>query len=284
MKKVIAFMMALTVGTVAFAQTEEIVPEDPINSNYVDLETMDCNGDGVLDILRLQSNGRVTCHIRNANTEEGLIAHWTFDDSNNLGDDVTPNNHDGTLRTGTGNLPIHNSTGKVNGAVEFTSADHSYIDITSTSTNFDFDGDFTISLWINMDASSSSTQEILTRESSKWPDLSVLPDGKLQTYVINGSTASLMTSTNPVIVAGNWYHIVISRNNTTQKMYVNNTLIKSAESSGTFTGDGNSIFIGDNWSAHIWWDGLIDDLRIYSRALSDTDICTLYELGGETCL
>jgi beta-galactosidase len=84
------------------------------------------------------------------------------------------------------------------------------------------------------------------------------------------------------IAQGTWYHVAVSydRNHlsTPPVFYINGkkmTTAVLASPSGTpppFTGTG---YIGNRYDGARGWNGLIDDLRIYNRILSDSEIQTL---------
>jgi hypothetical protein len=89
------------------------------------------------------------------------------------------------------------------------------------------------------------------------------------------STISLQTNT--------WYHVAAKDDGTTAKIYINGvennsftitTIIPGPSSSSPIIGAFNTV-----GNAH--FDGYIDDVRIYSTALSDKDVKDLYEARAE---
>lgn len=92
------------------------------------------------------------------------------------------------------------------------------------------------------------------------------------------STASLY-STN-TITGTSWNHVVATYDNSTYKIYINGILDSSVASTGaigTNTCDlqiGFSKLTGDTAS---YWNGDIDEFRVYKRALSPTEISYLYD-------
>jgi hypothetical protein len=86
---------------------------------------------------------------------------------------------------------------------------------------------------------------------------------------------------------GGWYHIVINYSNESGKasLYVDGKL--SAEDDRKYATSTETDFrIGAFVDNYPTWDGLIDDIRIYNRALSEAEVAALYELeksiGGGT--
>lgn len=95
---------------------------------------------------------------------------------------------------------------------------------------------------------------------------SVATDG-----VLHGVLSS-MNSWTP----GNWYYVVGTYDGSTIKLFINGVLANSNAATGTITDYGKDLYIGrfGNFDYHL--PGLIDDVRIYNRALTDTEILDYY--------
>ena len=83
----------------------------------------------------------------------------------------------------------------------------------------------------------------------------------------------------------NWYHIlgIIDTLNNVGKTYVNGQLCDSKEvSENTFTPTNGPLVIGyGELAAHFFhFNGIIDDIRIYNRTLTESEIDSLYHEGG----
>lgn len=73
-----------------------------------------------------------------------------------------------------------------------------------------------------------------------------------------------------------WYHFVYVYDGTTVKIYKNGSLIRTATVSWN-TLNNNDIFnLGKDFGGAAAFNGAIDDLKIYDRALSQTDITSVY--------
>ena len=64
-------------------------------------------------------------------------------------------------------------------------------------------------------------------------------------------------------------------------MYVNGTLATALPLTGSINVTAGALRIGGNniWSE--WFNGLIDEVRIYNRALAQSEIQTRHEHAGE---
>lgn len=77
-----------------------------------------------------------------------------------------------------------------------------------------------------------------------------------------------------------WHHLVATRDNNTMKFYIDGKFIGSAGSGGSITPTTMSEYmIGYCFNAgYKYWKGAMDDLRIYNRVISQTEIQALYNL------
>jgi len=89
---------------------------------------------------------------------------------------------------------------------------------------------------------------------------------------------------NPM-VAGQWYHLVGVGNNKTYSFYINGVLQQSqlVANMGPLSSDSHTIgMMFDDFGSYYnhYLNGSIDELRIYNRALSATEILALYNGGS----
>ena len=75
-----------------------------------------------------------------------------------------------------------------------------------------------------------------------------------------------------------WYFVAASYDGTTQNIYLNDTLLMSNAYSGEISPATSNLLIGrtDDQHSGMYFKGSIDDVRIYNRALSDSEILGLY--------
>jgi hypothetical protein len=103
----------------------------------------------------------------------------------------------------------------------------------------------------------------------------------------NDNTTSGYLAYNTPLAVGKWNHIVSVWNGTTMKIYLNG---QKQATERAFTGSGilksSSVFwIGRYFnSSQPWFIGLIDEIRVYSEALSASDIFNHYVEGLEKLL
>jgi hypothetical protein len=77
--------------------------------------------------------------------------------------------------------------------------------------------------------------------------------------------------------ADKFYHIVMTYNGSLLRSYVNGVLSESTSASGSIITNLNNIYIGKyTLGDGYFFDGTLDDIRIYNRALTDQEISALY--------
>ncbi|MBS1563125.1 MAG: LamG domain-containing protein [Bacteroidetes bacterium] len=93
----------------------------------------------------------------------------------------------------------------------------------------------------------------------------------------NGSYANADTS---IIKLGQWYTIIFTYDGYESRIYLNGALKNIMLKKTPFTPNSNDLFIGRHESATYpyFLNGVIDEVRIYNRALNDVDIRQLNNL------
>jgi hypothetical protein len=81
--------------------------------------------------------------------------------------------------------------------------------------------------------------------------------------------------------ANRWTHLAVVRNNTSLRLYINGILRDTASvTSGLVDGLSNSLLVGGssllrNFGLGGFFDGYLDDLRIYNRPITPTEVDSL---------
>jgi hypothetical protein len=151
-------------------------------------------------------------------------------------------------------------------------------------------GNFTISLWIKTTQQFPLATNTSGGAGIVWSDV----NGTANDFILGATrnaaglnrlsfqTGNPNVAINGVtdISSGQWVHIAAARRTTGNlKIFVNGKL-DSFGIGGTAPLTANpNIHIGGNTINNLYFDGLIDDLRLYNRALSDAEIATLAVAG-----
>ena len=111
------------------------------------------------------------------------------------------------------------------------------------------------------------TRRSVIGDSDGSRELSLNSSDKISAYS-NGSLASTMT-----ILANTWYHVVVVKNSTGTKLYINGVLDGSNTSTTTIN---TTLSIGDSPYYLQPRSGNIDEVKIYDSAITDTQVESLY--------
>jgi hypothetical protein len=68
-----------------------------------------------------------------------------------------------------------------------------------------------------------------------------------------------------------WTHLAMTYDGTRIRLYVNARLVSTTLQSGPIARSRNPLLIGNDLCGN-WFDGLIDEVRVYDRALSGPEI------------
>lgn len=212
-----------------------------------------------------------------ADLNDGLIAHYPFCGN---AQDATGNNHDGTVHGATLTTDRFGNSGR---AYSFDGTDD-YVSVPDDDDWTLGEDPFTISVWVNFNSVNGRDVFIGHDEGPGninkwifWHDASGHgSSGSAVRFHTNSSTVPFL---DPIVFfwtpnTGNWYHIGITRDDDTYTLYIDGDEVTSEEHSNVISNPATSLTIG--MAENIFFDGSIDDVRIYDRALSDDEFETLY--------
>ena len=129
----------------------------------------------------------------------------------------------------------------------------------------------TILMWLYVDASATGIPNALryVNNGINYDTSSNL----FQAYIGTDNVASSSVSFD----RDQWHHVVLTFDGSldTINLYVDNTGPYTNTSTDSIAGLDNEWFVGSNWFSD-YWNGMIDDVIIYERALSDAEVRALY--------
>jgi hypothetical protein len=188
------------------------------------------------------------------------------------------------------------TSGKYNGSLAFdgvgdyaTVADNDNLSFGNGNANFPF----SISAWVNM--SSATNRIIIAKEDDTTGntkmEYDLYSDGsnKLHFAIYDQSSGGYIGRTwNSAFPTGSWHHVTAtydgSANNSGIKLYSDGVRMDNADfSGGNFHYLYNTTaplmigyFISNDGNRHGYFNGLMDDVRIYNYALTPVQVQTLY--------
>ena len=220
--------------------------------------------------------------IRTATTSSILVGHWPFDDatSTRMGDFSRSGNH-GTL-TGF-SFPATASSGwtslgKRGGALIFDGVDdYTTISQPNIQTNPNV---FTIAGWIYPD---NQYARFITPASNGIDQWVGYDNGNQRIEFQITETADVNNrnrpSTTGSVPYNTWTHWAITLSDKEIRIYINGQLNASYTETINIGGWTDAWVIGQRGNSANYLKGRLDDLRVYSRALSATEIRALYRSG-----
>lgn len=138
---------------------------------------------------------------------------------------------------------------------------------------------FTIETWIRPEAFNNDLWPTIFSEGSWRFSIGLdSSSGKLESYVNNGSE---MVG-NAVIPLNEWTHVAVVWENNVRTFYINGVLDR-ALATGSMTASNEGMAIGGvaNGDGRANFQGDIDELSLYSRALSQSELLAIYQAGAD---
>ncbi len=197
-----------------------------------------------------------------------LIGRWDFNDPDiRYKDSSGSNNHGGCSSCPT---LVDGVPGVMGSAMNFDGVGNG-IEIPS-SPRFDFRGrELTITSWVNPDVSSFG------RIVSQYATISIDSGGAF--VHTDGISPSVLWSNCGGISNDSWYYLVMTFERSSSKLtiYKNGDECHSSIGSGEIERFNGGLWVGSgaaDWNQR--YRGIIDDVRVYSRALTASEVQTIY--------
>ncbi len=138
----------------------------------------------------------------------------------------------------------------------------------------------TLNFWMQIDGAISDEAYILSHGSweNRWK-ISLLNDGRLR-WTIKTSNGVVDVDSKTKFTADSLYNVCVSYNGVQAAIYINGTANAAVNWTGLITSTGFDLtiaqrFPGDN---QYNYPGILDDIRIYNKALSAMEIKALYDI------
>nr|WP_321485473.1 LamG-like jellyroll fold domain-containing protein [uncultured Draconibacterium sp.] len=206
--------------------------------------------------------------VRAQDITTGLVAHYEFE--NTSGDVIdAAGSHNGTNNGATRGV-----SGKVGNAFSFDGGHYITINNHSDITNY---ASFTLSAWVYPTALSSN-KTIISKVSPNRDFNLKFSGSNIEAHFAYGSNYYHCTSTSTATI-NSWIHVVATWQNNQWNIYYNGVLDHTCNFTTDPPWSGGLMQIGAMSNSEIFV-GLIDEVRVYNRALSSTDVTALYNYTG----
>jgi PKD repeat protein len=202
----------------------------------------------------------VTINVHDAS---GLVAAFSFDEgSGPTVTDLSGNGNNGTISGATWGAGRYGSALNFNGTSSMVTI--------PDSASLDLTGAMTLEAWVNPSAVGG------------WRD--IIYKGAIDKYLLLGSTPAASapgtggTFNGPVLAGSSplavntWSHLAATYDRTTLRLFVNGVQVASRNVTAAIEVSTGALTIGGDTDYGQFWQGAIDNIRIYNRALSATEI------------
>jgi len=212
------------------------------------------------------------------NTLADLVAYWAFDEgSGNNIYDISGNDNNGTINGATWGV------GKFGTALQFNGQDN-YVEVPS-SDSLEINENVTITAWINWIDAGDTWLGVLAngQQNGPWENYGLFVNRSSRflyfTLSLDGGHVTQQTP-NDITVPNEWVHVSASWDGSNARIYVNGQMELEINQSGTLVPPGLPLRIGHRNGSPHYFNGTIDEVRIYNHALEEPEILAAME-GGE---
>jgi len=231
-------------------------------------------GGAYLESMSLWTNETGSWEIRNTtNLNTDLVSYYKLDETSGTVLDAYGSND------GTNNGATPNVAGKINTAYDFELSENDNINLGNSFTGVYGEEQFSISVWFNGE-SFGTLNDILSDHQSLGDSGTAIMFRPQRFSYNTGTTLEHWDITEGTINTGTWYHYVITKNNTHFTFYKDGSFIETHADTGIIRTQTRALLIGNDNSNSNGFDGKIDEIGIWNRALSPDEVTQLYNSGS----
>jgi hypothetical protein len=262
-----------------------ITTNTPVNASAVEIGRIGSSYfQGILDDVRFynrslsinevkqlynEGNTKVQSTVANESLKSGLLGWWTFDGKNMTNGrvlELSGNNNSAYLNS------ISTSTffvpGKIGQGFNFDGVN----DFMSTQTSITIPASntFSFSFWIRDNGLSSGATISIGN------NVFCRRNGTAFNCTVDGNSSG--SATTPInFFDRKWHHVVYVVNGNNQSIYKDG--VAGTPATETVTSPSGTVRFGNRPASGSFFLGVLDDIRVYNRVLSTTEIMELYNMG-----
>jgi len=249
--------------------TENTITVNNATTNAYTTQNITMNGS------RFTGNGMLALNL-NSSYLDSLVGYWSFDETTGtkIRNVNTESGYINTTNEGTwnGNTTLNYSIGKIGNAGSF--------DMINDYINVPKDGtlnvtNITMDVWIYPNSAGGGN---FGRVINKWDGttyqywlLTRSPAGENSlTFTSNAFT---LAANNNAIIFGQWNHVITTYNKTSANVYVNGVNVGTAAAATALAKTNSNLNFGrDSVTAGRYYDGLLDEVKILNRSLTNAEV------------
>ena len=218
--------------------------------------------------------------------DTGIVSWWYLDESSGTRYDGSGSNNLSDTNTNVTSFSTTGASVKEGAAAadfENSASEDAHLSIAhGPQTGLDITGNLTLVAWFRLE-STAETQDIVAKDGATgnegyhlrynnngWVDFILSDDGTNNTVVSGSITVS----------AGTWYHAVGVYDGSTMKLYINGASDATPVSYSSGIHNNTAPFtIGCRNGNAQFFDGQIDEVAVFNRALTADEVTSIYEKG-----
>ncbi len=218
----------------------------------------------------LSTSDTVTVTVNAASTPpSGLVAHYRLNETSGTVASDAAGSYSGTLRNGAAWAP-----GRYAGGVSFDGI-NDYISLPAINAS---GSGFTVAMWVRTSSFRPSDQQFLSKatgtseQQHDWM-LGLSSGRRLRFRLKSNGVTTTLTAYSGDLPQDTWYHATATYDGTRMRLYVNGVEVGSTSKSGAVAMNANvPVNLGRNPDGARYMNGVLDDVRIYNRALTPAEI------------
>ena len=224
----------------------------------------------------LETSAPVNVNVNNTAPppSPGLVAAYSFDE----GAGATVSDLSGTGNNGTVNGPTWAATGRFGQALSFDGVNDRVA--IPDSSSLDLTTGMTIEAWVRPAAPMGTSWRtvLFKHRDNNATNMTYVLYGNRNTSVpnaeITNGTSVRAANGTAQVPANAWSHLAGTYDGTTLRLFVNGTQVSELATAGSIALSNGELWVGGNNVWGEWFAGLIDEVRVYNRALTAAEITT----------
>ncbi|HBE70148.1 MAG TPA: hypothetical protein DDW52_18525 [Planctomycetaceae bacterium] len=207
----------------------------------------------------------------------GLVGHYEYDSTGFASDSA--GNQDAVVSTGNATFETPAAVGdQALGFAIDASGNNSYLEVTDNAAQDFGDDNFTVGLWYKLDGTPLSNGRLLGDYGGTGNGFLIYaqPGGTIEVQLHDGTVVSDSIQGN---FDGTWNQLTVVRSDSTLNIYHNGANVSSIGGADGNINSSNPLWIGASGALGGDFDGQLDDVRLFNRALSATDVAELVAVG-----
>lgn len=216
-------------------------------------------------------------------TSEGLVGYWPFEEGSGVSiSDLSGYGNHGTITGASW------TTGQIGNALDFDGIDDDVTIDDPPGGELDFGTDsFSISLWVYPESNVGSADTPLYKGSinTSTTGWGVFLGSDIWTFGFTDGTNNRTSQFSDSPLNNQWSHLAVVCNRTinTNTLYLNGAQVDEDDISGIGSVSNSlPLTFGTTNTGSFDYDGIIDEVRIYNRALNDQEILNIYNNSPNT--